>query len=240
MLGHKNINTAAKKRKLRQHLLSAFTLSELLLSIAIIGVVAVLTVPVLLNNIQNRMLATQIKNFSAEIEQLARSEMIAHRTNDIRNTDFADESVILSDKHFDITYNCIPQRDEMTNCWKTQAAENDKVTYKNLKNQVITPPDGDTVILKNGAIVRYSTDPSLEEWAIGTFTVDVNGNDKPNISGRDLFKIYVTLDGHAVDYYYHYNVDYTIEQKVNDCKSTGIRTDECYGALVANNWVMPY
>ena len=48
-----------------------FTLSELLMALTIVGVIAVLTVPVMMNNIQNKLFATQIKNFSADIEQFA-------------------------------------------------------------------------------------------------------------------------------------------------------------------------
>ena len=74
----------------------AFTLSELLLSLIIVGVVAIITVPVLINNVQKKVFATQLKNFVAQIEQVAQDELLAHRTRDLSNTDFADPDKLLS------------------------------------------------------------------------------------------------------------------------------------------------
>ena len=94
----------------------AFTLSELLLSLIIVGVVAIITVPVLINNVQKKLFATQVKNFVAQIEQLAQDEMISHRTRNLFDTDFASPLTLLTSKHFDIVKSC-PVAVAHYQCW---------------------------------------------------------------------------------------------------------------------------
>ena len=109
----------------------AFTLSELLLSLIIVGVVAIITVPVLINNVQKKLFATQIKNFSAEIEQFAQDQMITHRTRDLFDTDFGTPSKLLTDGHFSIAKICTADN-SLKDCWKTEATGKDKITYKKI------------------------------------------------------------------------------------------------------------
>lgn len=213
-----------------------FTLSELLLSLFIVGVVAVLSVPVLLNNVNNKTFATQIKNMSATIEQLAQDELLTHRTRDLSNTDFADPEKLLSNNHFSIVKSC-NTTESLTKCWKTNATGNDKITYKNLNKSNINIEGANTIILKNGVIFRYTTE-SNDGRTVGLFFMDINGNDKPNIAGRDLFAFWVDRNGNVVDESNAKNLNETLANKINKCK-TGL-AGECYGALAENNWKMDY
>ena len=132
----------------------AFTLSELLLSLIIVGVVAIITVPVLINNVQKKVFATQVKNFAAQIEQVAQDELIAHRTRDLFNTDFADKNKLLTSEHFRIAKTCEPET-SLTDCWKTQLTGKDKVIYKLINKSYHTSGiswKDKTIILKNGII----------------------------------------------------------------------------------------
>ena len=159
----------------------AFTLSELLLSLIIVGVVAIITVPVLINNVQKKLFATQVKNMVANIEQVAQDELLAHRTRDLSNTDFADPELLLSDKHFKIAKSCSAQT-ALRDCWKTTTTGKDKVKYNALSK--ILPQDGlgdyKTIILKNGIMFEYYYIPNYTNVKALIF-VDLNGNEKPNI-----------------------------------------------------------
>ena len=222
---------------MKKHL--AFTLTELLLSLTIVGVLAVLTVPILMNNFQNRLFATQIKNFSAEIEQFAQDQLITHKTRDLFDTDFGEPSKLLTDGHFSIVKICTANK-SFTNCWKTQATGKDKVTYKFLNGGKLLDTWSNcapTIILKNGVMFCYGMmDNNLR------FVVDVNGNDKPNIVGRDIFAFYLTSKGHVVDYSHIMNEDINLDEKIKKCKTnSGSRgTAMCFGALVDNGWKMDY
>ncbi len=213
-----------------------FTLSELLLSLAIIGVVATLTVPVLMNNVYNKTFANQVKNMSATIEQLAQDELIAHRTRDLSDTDFSDSTKLLSDNHFSIAKTCTADN-AATKCWKISASGKEKITYKNLNKQVITFGCAETIILKNGVILM--SNPSAATTYPNFVTkifIDVNGNDKPNIAGRDFFAFYVDTKGHVVDL----PNELTLEQKISTCKTNSYPAEYCYGALSDGGWKMDY
>lgn len=88
------------------------------------------------------------------IEQLAQQELIRNHTRDLSNTDFADPAKLLSDKHFAIIKKCSASN-ALKDCWKTTATGKDKVVYKKLNNKVQTFFGGETIILKNGVIIRY-------------------------------------------------------------------------------------
>lgn len=210
-----------------------FTLSELLLSLIIVGVIAVLTVPVLISNIQKKAFATQLKNMSAIIEQLAQDEMLLHKTRNLADTDFGDPAKLLSEDHFAIIKTC-DNASSLTDCWKTEATGNDKVTYKRLNNSSESINKGLTVILKNGVIVRYSKVSGSNR--IGAFLIDLNGNEKPNISGRDLFGFFITDKGVIVDKNTVDNIS-TLSEKQSKCK-TGVW--HCYEAVRDDNWKMEY
>ena len=217
-----------------------FTLTELLLALMIVGVLAILTVPILMNNIHNKMFAAQVKNMAATIEQLAQDELIAHRTRDLSDTDFGDPEKLLSDKHFSISKTCTADS-ALKDCWKTRATGKDKVTYKMLNRTVYTTfPQGHTsIILKNGVIIEYVISSSPK--ALGAFIMDINGNDKPNIAGRDLFVFHVNNKGHVVGYNSVDDMNKNLEQLNQCCKnSTDIAARCCYDALVDNGWKMDY
>ena len=212
----------------------AFTLTELLLALTIVGVLAVLTVPILMNNIQNKLFATQIKNFSAEIEQFAQDQMIVHKTRDLFDTDFGKPSKLLTDGHFSIVKICTAN-DSLKDCWKTSATGKDKVTYKKLngENRNLSTMHI-TVVLKNGVMFRYGLAGKRF-----VFLVDVNGNDKPNIAGRDAFAFYMDTKGHILSYPLD-SPDYKYSDKLQECKTHKNSFYYCYSALVDNNWKMDY
>ena len=207
--------------------LCAFTLSELLLSLTIVGVISVLTVPVIVRNIQKQIFATQVKNFAAEIEQLAQQELVAHHTRNIFNTDFSDYQKLFSNKHFKIAKYC-PTNGR--NCWKKLGQ------YKLIKNGYWQGNGDPSVVLKNGIIIKYISQ-NLYGNKVVTFVFDINGNDKPNVIGRDTFSFHINQRGKVVDI-----GKFTTEKDpVKRCKNgPTLSGDWCYSVLVNNNWKMDY
>ena len=225
--------------------LCAFTLSELLLALTIVGVIAVLTVPVIVNNIQNRMFTTKLRNFVTEIEQLAQQELIKHRTRNLRNTDFSNPSKFLSDKHFAIVKSCSSTAKK--DCWKITATGKDKVIYKTLNKNNFDNPIGttfntiNTIMLKNGIMFKYTyvdNSPDLNGGTSALFYIDINGNEKPNILGRDFFVVYLDTKGKVIDRRDVTKSNYTLTQLINLCKKQD--GYYCFDALYNNNWKMPY
>lgn len=212
-----------------------FTLSELLMALTIVGVIAVLTVPTLMTNVQNKLFATQIKNFSAEIEQFAQDQLITHKTRNLFETDFGEPSKLLTDGNFSIVKICTANK-SLTDCWKTNATGKNKVTYKFLNGKPINLDSGLTIILKNGVMCRYRI-KTISQNKYAEFLCDINGNDKPNVIGRDDFGFYVNSRG----YIENYPIDapnYAYSDKIQNCKKTS--SYYCFAALMDNNWKMDY
>ena len=213
----------------------AFTLSELLLSLIIVGVVAIITVPVLINNVQKKLFATQVKNFVAQIEQLAQDELLTHRTRDLSNTDFADPELLLSDKHFEIAKSCTVSR-ALIDCWKTVGVN--KVIYKRGNGVTDTVSDYYTIVLKNGMLIGYRIE-SVNNKSFSKILFDVNGNSKPNIYGRDLFAFYLSPKGKIIDYASLQNTG-AYSTILYICKTDTYGAGWCFSLLMIDNWKMDY
>jgi len=213
----------------------AFTLTELLIALGIIGAIAAVSIPTLVSTINKRALTGQLKNTTASIQQLMSDQMVTKKTKKLSETDFASPATLLRNENFSIATTCAnPQ----TDCWKTTASGNDKITYKNLDGSVNNIGADSAVVLKNGAILAYkSVSRNLDgDKIIGNFYFDVNGNEPPNICGRDLFAIYVTENGKITNW--DGNENKTAEEYISTCKSgTG---SSCYTAVVRSGWKMDY
>ncbi len=203
-----------------------FTLSELLISVAIIGIIATLAIPTLMGNVSDRAFVNQIKNMVANIEEVAQDELISNRTRDLSETDFGDPAELLSDKHFSISKQCTAT----DNCWNE--------TYKNINKSEVTLSTDNSVILKNGVVMSYSI---LEDDNLaGVFTIDLNGVDKPNLAGRDLYAFYVNSKGKVVDIGSLQEEGVTLATENNNCKTENDAQFWCYAAIVDNGWNVGY
>ena len=84
--------------------LKAFTLTELLVALGIIGAIAALSIPSLMNAINNRMMATQIKSNVTAIQQLISDQLVLHKTKTLEDTDIASATTFYS--NFDFATAC--------------------------------------------------------------------------------------------------------------------------------------
>lgn len=164
---------------------TAFTLAEVLITLAIIGVVAALTIPVLMNYFQEQAYINQFKKFHTE---LAQSYLEAANENGAVTT-WADGTEIYNNmkSHFKIIKDCgyptFCTRNDYLQLNKKSA--NGGVTHYNL-------------ILADGAIVQFmeplttGTGGALKSFfddnvQYAPLMVDVNGLSKPNQMGADVF-----------------------------------------------------
>lgn len=215
----------------------AFTLTELLIALGIIGAIAAMCIPSLMNAINNNILCTQIKNISGSVAQLAADQLVAYKTKTLDITDFNSPAVLLTGGNFAYASTCSSSSD----CWKE-----DEITYRTLEateDEITLFSDSSTtILLKNGALLSYEKSSitglvDSEDQIIGTFTVDVNGNDEPNIIGRDVFGFYVTKKGKVG------GAELLAESESETDFASECKTGSpifCYSAIVANSWKMPY
>ena len=212
----------------------AFTLSEVLITMSIIGIVAALTVPNLVNNYQKEAQAIQIRKAVNEMTNAV--DMLITEEG---KTKFSQTSVFTG-KQPD------GSSGSLTNFIKSHfkvAAEYNAFAskYKSISGTSATfACDGNLFLLANGVgLCVKASNNQLHVY------VDTNGQDKPNISGRDLFAYYITSQGQIVgdngssgsstNEYGYSTGDESGDTCTNSTKGIG-----CLNKLMGSNWKMNY
>jgi prepilin-type N-terminal cleavage/methylation domain-containing protein len=215
------------------HNKKAFTLTELIIALGIIGTIAALPVPTLIKNINRKILATQLKNTVGSIQQLVTDEMVIKKTKNLSDTDFGNSESLLNG-HFEIAGPC----DDDNKCW---ASNYRFINPINNGAGITVSSEIYSKRLKNGVTIGYTLaqgdsneEPKASngEGAFGIFYVDTNGTDDPNIIGRDMFMFYLTPKGKLL------GIDE--ERSCYDPFFADVRAGlSCFTKLVNNNWKMP-
>lgn len=174
----------------------AFTLAEVLIVLGILGIIAEVTIPSVIQSIQNTELKMAWrKNYStiSQVYQQIISENNYKFSGLCSDTDFNCFRDLFKAK---LRYNTsCDSNDSQGKCW-----HNDNEFYTSLGAPRSWYPAYSGLILANGALVSFNffskdCDVVFDLTAgtsCGTIYVDVNGFAKPNRVGRDLFYIFVT------------------------------------------------
>ena len=179
---------------------NAFTLAEVLITLAIIGVVAAMTMPTLIQNHQKKSLEVATKKFYSIMSQAVRQYMADEGVDDLRNTALAGNNyesydspeAVESIRNFMTKYlkiakecdhdanDCFAQKYKAWNGGELYGGFPDTSNYYCLRDYV----------LADGAIIRigYCSTPI-------DLYVDVNGKKGPNRVGYDLWSMTIFYDG---------------------------------------------
>ena len=149
-----------------------FTLAEVLITLGIIGIVAAMTLPALIQKQHRKETSVKLKKFYSQMYQailLAQSQYGEienwSRTGNLRDEDEDNQKI----KNYE----------EMKAYWEKyyqpqiKTLKIERSTSNNSNNAKIYLADGSTIDAWNGGCM--------------TFTYDVNGNNKPNKNGIDMF-----------------------------------------------------
>ena len=191
---------------------AAFTLAEVLITLAIIGIVAALTIPTLIQNYQERAWGTASQVFQRKLGEALRVMNVQGTLAGYTTTEaFVDE---LS-KHIKITRIC--DNDDITTCfsdtvtWDDEEVDMSKV--KKAKNFGQNDWDTNTVAVQfaNGVngIIAYNPSCTQNQFSNDVITVgengigtdclailyDVDGFKNPNTKDKDLKNLNVTSLG---------------------------------------------
>lgn len=173
----------------------AFTLAEVLITLGIIGVVAALTLPSVVQNYQKRSLEVATQKFYSVMSQAIKQYMADEGVDDLRQSslsttdDDSDEIVIAKNDEFFKKYlkAQICEDDCFADSYKTQAGEISYAIGKSadfdIKGRYLLP---DGMVVKS-VISRY--------YGPGDLLVDVNGCKGPNKIGYDLWSMSIFYDG---------------------------------------------
>lgn len=189
---------------------SAFTLAEVLITLAIIGVVAALTIPNLVMKYKEKATVTKVQKAYSVINSAYK--MALANNGELSTWGFTKNSTIEEDeegnsylagdtmkninilwntigKHLNIVDKCMP---EQSNCYRPETLYNLNLEDCNSevdKLSFLTLNDGTTIL--GGWIENFSCNNKND--MCGDFAIDINGiRNLPNAKGRDIFyfKIY--------------------------------------------------
>ena len=199
----------------------AFTLTELLIALGIIGTIAALCIPSLMTTINNKSLAIQLQNNVAAIQQAIANQKIIKNTKDMSETAFANETDFYALFQSSKGETC--SASSTTKCW----GDSYRVIGGGAPSYDLVP-EGNAIRLKNGATIAYKTgnDDAYGNKQLCEIFIDVNGADEPNIVGRDLFAFFISKNG-------------TISGNRSVNPGTCDTPSECFNALVKNNYNVP-
>ena len=218
-----------------------FTLAEVLVTLAIIGVVAAMTVPTLMQNYQRKSYVTQLHKVYNIVQQATVQYMTDRNAINLKeagmNSDDAAANFIK--QYFKIVQDC---GTDQTPCFAATA------DYKKISGVTITQwyPKRHFVLADGTAIATYyvggtGSSQTVEIW------VDTNGAKGPNIVGRDLFPMYLYNNGVLDDMAAtgSITVPMTADQREQRFNSFCISNNTtnyhgCFGKILNDNWEMTY
>lgn len=189
----------------------AFTLAEVLITLGIIGVVAALTIPTLIQNNQEKQMVTGLLKFNSNLQhavQLWKMEegcsgsayecFVAQSTDSNLPTDYYDQFVYTIGKHMKIIQSAVTDYDVDWLPNDTKNYYGNTVASAAPSGKVSTNAAGVSgiALLQDGTtftvIGNVSAAQAFQIW------VDVNGKKGPNRIGKDTFLM--TIGGAPIDY----------------------------------------
>ena len=190
---HIKINFSLRWRcgKLSKSVIEAFTLAEVLLALSTIGILAALTIPSLIQQIEFKQNKVAFKKAYSDIA--AATQRIMNDNGGSLKGVFANENG-LRDKY--LNYLIYTKKCDSTvsygNCWHAVG----KFYWLNGAETGWTGEPG--AILNNGALLNFSfSDTNCANTSYygaancGFIAIDVNGFKAPNTFGKDIFELYI-------------------------------------------------
>ncbi len=200
---------------------SGFTLSEVLVTMAVIGVISALTVPTLINNYQRKAYTLQLRKVVRELSDAADMLMTEEGKPKFSATTGYNNLDDFVTQRLKTLKTC--SSSSTTGCFANEKYSSISGT---VADNTFSCGGNSYVLADSAAICLYRTEGSQDV----TVVVDTNGQEGPNVAGRDLFMF--TLNGTTGDA--------ALSGSSSDCQGSTTGTG-CYDLLVnENNWNMNY
>ena len=172
---------------------NGFTLSEVLIALVVIGVIAALTVPALIQRTNKQEYVSALQKTYSTLSQVT-NQIIAENGSPAGNEGWADsiEHVYsLFKQHLSGAKDCGA---DLSGCFAS--------SYKNIDGSQAQFSNADVMgssrrlVLADGvSLLFHSTNTNCtEKTKCSSIYVDINGLKKPNTAGRDFFEFIITSD----------------------------------------------
>ena len=184
---------------------SAFTLAEVLITLSIIGVIAAITIPSLLQSTQKQELVAGLKKAYATLSQAY--TLVSYDYDGDITTLFPDSSAAASANAMNVfakKLNVIKNCGSGMGCWYTTETRWINGTLDTNNTDLSLNNYYGKAILADGSMIYLNSHPYKCENdygdrplsnVCGNFAIDINGPKKPNTLGRDVFFFWITKNG---------------------------------------------
>ena len=218
-----------------RHWCGAFTLAEVLVTLGIIGVVSAMTVPTLMQNYQRQSYVTQLHKVYNELNQATLRYQTDRNALNLKEAGLTSQAAAENfiESNFKIVQKCGSNK---TPCFAS--------SYKKIAG---TSPIGwytprTNYIIASGTAIGVSYRPVGD--VLLELYVDTNGAKGPNITGRDIFAMFIYNNGIIDDYSENTTAPIT-EAARNTNYTDGCAADTtswhgCLGKVINDNWQMTY
>lgn len=178
---------------------AGFTLSEVLITLAIIGIVAALTIPSLIANTKKAQYLTGLKKAYSEWSQ-ALNQMATDSgcPGDLGCFIDTGDLPTIGDKvvtYFKVTKNCRTAQGCWTTSMYTHLDKSGGISNYSTEGYRFSTADGMNVLFGGNLSKNcqsYQGAKMSKACSSGQLYIDINGNKEPNIMGRDIFNF--TID----------------------------------------------
>ena len=225
----------------------AYTFLEVMFTLMIVGLISAMVIPIFYNTYGHKVMGTQLKKVAAQITLAAKEIMVDERAEDTMTLDQDEED---TQRGFYFTSAGVKNAGETqgvpyflgkyfqhskVNCGSSGTADCIAAKYRtpDKKDLGTIPSDYYCIKTVNAATICMKFD--VEDKVVKVIT-DINGPDKPNITGVDTFIMYITNDGNIKD----------IDEDESHCNKSSEATgsvagyaEGCFTKVVANGWVIP-
>lgn len=209
-----------------------FTLSEVLITVGILGVVSAMTMPVLMNDYQEKAEVTRARKVVTELESAFDMYMTQKNIKSISASD---------DLIKDFVGTSLKTAKPCGNATGCFASTN----YKSFDGSKSAKFEcsGNAYLLANSAAICLTKQSALIKNPI-ELVIDTNGPDKPNVGGKDMFRMYIDKKGEFTGFSL---ITYAVDSETKEipglkgASCTGSKFgDYCYSLLQANNFKRVY
>ena len=249
------------------------TVAEILITTTIVGLISAITIPTLVNNSQQKVLVNSLPVMITNIEKTLQNIMLKENVTDLSETElWKNYGKRLSSSHTNDTV--LKSFSHDIGIFNKAVGGNVKSYYNgkmytinNTLNNIMTKYTYTPFEFKNGSVVFINgrQDPTINEDRalenglyytkhIAQIIIDVNGKQKPNTIGRDIFYFYLNEKGKLVAYgSYEFALasilsaqdgdpnNYTNYYWTTNCSDTEKGDGSyCTGRLVENDFKMDY
>lgn len=179
----------------------AFTLAEVLITLGIIGIVAAMVLPTLMNNVQDKVLETQRKKAGSVLANGYKKMMADNEVFNIWDTPLlmcmeSSDSLSCIDREHKKVYKTI---------YSGQLGNNVDLTlpdkYTDTEGNELTSPWTDALyvfVTPDGFVYGMDVEKIIDDRTFNVYA-DVNGKKNPNTANKDLVLYTVTSNGSVVE-----------------------------------------